>query len=75
MFLGYYNLAENPFGVTPDPGFLYQGQTHREAWASLIYGVQAKRGFMAQCRGAWCLCCALVMCAHRLHSRCTGQTI
>jgi general secretion pathway protein A len=46
MFLGYYNLAENPFGVTPDPWFLYQGQTHREAWASLIYGVQANRGFM-----------------------------
>jgi general secretion pathway protein A len=47
MVLDYYNLKEQPFGVTPDPGYLYLGATHREALASLLYGVTAGRGFMA----------------------------
>jgi general secretion pathway protein A len=33
--------------VTPDPRFLYFGQSHREALASLYYGIQADRGFVA----------------------------
>ena len=47
MFLDSYHLREQPFGVTPDPRFLHLGPTHREALASLFYGVQAGRGFMA----------------------------
>jgi general secretion pathway protein A len=47
MFLHYYHLREQPFGVTPDPRFLYLSQTHREAIASLYYGVEADRGFLA----------------------------
>ena len=47
MFLDYYRLREQPFGVTPDPRFLYLARTHREALASLFYGIQAGRGFMA----------------------------
>ena len=47
MFLGYYHLREQPFGVTPDPRFLYLSRTHREAIASLYYGIEASRGFMA----------------------------
>lgn len=47
MFLNYYRLREQPFGATPDPRFLYLGRTHREALASLFYGVLAHRGFMA----------------------------
>jgi general secretion pathway protein A len=47
MFLDYYHLREQPFGVTPDPGFLYLSPTHREALASLYYGVEASRGFLA----------------------------
>ena len=30
-----YGLRENPFNVTPDPRFLYESRTHREALASL----------------------------------------
>ena len=45
MFLGYYGLREQPFGVTPDPRFLYFGEVHREALASLVYGVEAGLGF------------------------------
>lgn len=47
MVLDYYNLAEQPFGVTPDPRYLYLSATHREALFSLLYGIEASRGFMA----------------------------
>jgi type II secretory pathway predicted ATPase ExeA len=47
MVLDYYKLAEQPFGVTPDPRYLYLGSTHREALASALYGVNAGRGFTA----------------------------
>jgi type II secretory pathway predicted ATPase ExeA len=38
---------EQPFGVTPDPRFLYLGTKHREALASLVYGTESGRGFIA----------------------------
>jgi general secretion pathway protein A len=47
MFLDYYNLIDQPFGVTPDSRFLYFGATHREALASLAYGTHTDRGFLA----------------------------
>src|SRR5271156_3983710 len=47
MVLNFYKLAEQPFGVTPDPRFLYLSSTHREAMASVLYGVKAGRGFTA----------------------------
>jgi general secretion pathway protein A len=47
MFLDFYHLGEQPFGVTPDPRFLYLGPGHREALASLAYGIRAYRGFDA----------------------------
>jgi len=47
MFLEYFKLAEQPFGVTPDSRFLYLGPKHREALASLVYGTESNRGFLA----------------------------
>jgi general secretion pathway protein A len=47
MFLEYYGLKEQPFGVSPDPRFLFPSPTHREAFASLHYGVTSGRGFLA----------------------------
>jgi len=47
MFLEHFNLSVQPFGVTPDPRFLYLSQTHREALASLLYGIHSGRGFTA----------------------------
>jgi type II secretory pathway predicted ATPase ExeA len=46
MFLSFYQMREEPFGVSPDPRFLYLGESHREALSSLLYGIQADRGFM-----------------------------
>lgn len=47
MFLEFYGLREQPFGVTPDPRFLYLSPAHREALASMFYGIDAERGFLA----------------------------
>ena len=47
MILDYYNLKEQPFGVTPDSQFLYLSPTHREALASLSYGIRTGRGFLS----------------------------
>ena len=47
MVLEQYGLIQEPFGVTPDPRFLYLGLKHREALASLLYGTEANRGFLA----------------------------
>ena len=46
MYLSYFGLREQPFGVTPDPRYLYMGAAHREAFASLYYGIEANRGFL-----------------------------
>lgn len=47
MILDYYHLREQPFGVTPDPRFWFASATHREALASILYGLESKRGFVA----------------------------
>jgi type II secretory pathway predicted ATPase ExeA len=47
MFLEFYQLREQPFGVTPDPRFLYFSPGHREALASLFYGIETGRGFLS----------------------------
>lgn len=47
MFLQFYRLRDQPFGVTPNPRYLYHGPAHREALASLIYGIEADLGFAA----------------------------
>ncbi|MCU1311772.1 MAG: peptidoglycan-binding ATPase [Candidatus Angelobacter sp.] len=47
MFLDFYGLREQPFGVTPNPRFLYPSPSHREVLASLLYGIQSDLGFSA----------------------------
>ena len=47
MFLDFFGVREQPFGVTPDPRYLYLGPGHREALASLYYGIEANRGFLS----------------------------
>ncbi len=45
--LEFFRLKEQPFGVTPDPAYLYLSRTHRAALDSLLHGLQSDRGFMA----------------------------
>lgn len=47
MFQSFYQLREQPFGVNPDPHFLYLSRTHREAFSSLLYRIQMDSGFLA----------------------------
>ena len=52
MVLEYYNLREQPFGVTPDFRYLYSSATHREALASPIWVGGGTRVCGADCE-AW----------------------
>jgi TonB family protein len=45
MFIDFYGLREQPFGVTPNPRYFYPSAMHREALASLIYAVENNVGF------------------------------
>ncbi len=45
MFLHYYGFRDQPFGVTPNPAYLYVSVMHREALASLIYSIETQLGF------------------------------
>jgi type II secretory pathway predicted ATPase ExeA len=45
-FLEHFGLSEQPFGVTPDPRFLYFGPKQRQALAALKYGTETNRGFL-----------------------------
>jgi N-acetylmuramoyl-L-alanine amidase/type II secretory pathway predicted ATPase ExeA len=47
MFLDFYQLREQPFGLTPDPAYLYPSRTHCEALDSLTEAIQGDHGFLA----------------------------
>lgn len=46
MYLNFFHLSKEPFQITPDPSFLYLSPGHKEALASIIYGVEKKKGFV-----------------------------
>src|ERR1700756_4851604 len=41
-----FNFRCEPFGVTPDPKFLFPSKTHRDAMTALSYTIEHRRGFM-----------------------------
>ena len=47
MYESFYGLQEKPFGITPDPRYLYLSRTHQDALAHLLYGLRSKVGFIA----------------------------
>ena len=46
MYLAHYGLKIKPFNISPDPQFLWLGERHREALATLKYGIQENKGFL-----------------------------
>jgi len=46
MYKAFFGLNSTPFNLSPDPSFLYRSVQHEEALASLIYGVQSRKGFI-----------------------------
>ena len=47
MYCSFFGFREKPFDVTPDHRFLYLTSRHREALASILYGIRERRGFIA----------------------------
>lgn len=47
MYAQYYNFSEKPFNPNPDPKFLYLTPSRREALASMIYGINERKGFIS----------------------------
>ena len=46
MYLAHYGLTLKPFSISPDPRFLWLGERHGEALATLRYGIQENKGFL-----------------------------
>jgi general secretion pathway protein A len=46
MYNAFFGFSESPFSLSPDPNFLYRSEQHEEVLANLIYGVQARKGFI-----------------------------
>ncbi|CAA7612729.1 AAA family ATPase [Magnetospirillum sp. UT-4] len=46
MYKEFFNLSAEPFRITPDPGFLYLTDQHKEALAAIIYGIAKRKGFI-----------------------------
>ena len=46
MYNSYFGFRESPFSVTPDPRFFYTNPVYLEAFATLRYGIEAKKGFI-----------------------------
>ena len=47
MYKTHFELAKNPFSMTPDPALLFMTASHREALAGLAYAIVARKGFIA----------------------------
>lgn len=46
MYLSHYNLSLKPFQISTDPKFLWLGENHKEAFATLKYGIMDNKGFL-----------------------------
>ncbi|MEX6500771.1 AAA family ATPase [Pseudomonas zhanjiangensis] len=46
MYSKYFGFSDLPFTIAPDPRYLYLSAQHREALASLLYGINCNGGFV-----------------------------
>src|SRR5688572_14893444 len=46
LYQKHFGLNQAPFNITPDPSFLYLSASHQEGLAQLMYGINARRGFI-----------------------------
>ena len=47
MYLEFFKFRKSPFHITPDPDFLFLSPSHKEASASILYGIEQRKGFIA----------------------------
>jgi type II secretory pathway predicted ATPase ExeA len=45
-YIKFYGFLEDPFDISPDPKFFFPSEGHNEALASLLYGINSKKGFI-----------------------------
>lgn len=46
MYRPFYNLQSKPFQISADPNFMWLGEKHEEALATLKYGILDNKGFL-----------------------------
>src|SRR5215831_13886984 len=46
MYTAYFGFREKPFNLTPDSRFLYTNPAYQEAYATLLYGIRERKGFV-----------------------------
>lgn len=46
MYTAYYNLTTKPFQISSDTQFMWLGENHKEALATLRYGILDNKGFL-----------------------------
>src|SRR5437899_12759697 len=46
MYEPFFGLASSPFGLTPNPRFLFRSKVHHEILSLLLYGVTTSKGVM-----------------------------
>ena len=46
MYTSFYKLHTKPFQISSDPDFMWFGEKHKEAFATLKYGVLDNKGFL-----------------------------
>ena len=46
MYTAFFGFSTSPFDMSPDPSFLFRSAQHEEALATLVYGVQTRKGFI-----------------------------
>ena len=46
MYTSFYGLKTKPFQISSDPEFIWFGEKHKEAFATLRYGILNNKGFL-----------------------------
>jgi general secretion pathway protein A len=46
MYEPFFGLENSPFGLTPDPRFLFRSKGHHDILATLLYGITTSKGIM-----------------------------
>ena len=46
LYEQHFGLTDFPFSITPNPRFSYDNSLYREAFATLRYGIEARKGFI-----------------------------
>jgi general secretion pathway protein A len=46
MYSTPFGLQEEPFRLTSDPRFFYSNAVYQEAYASLVYGIEQRKGLV-----------------------------